>query len=209
MGCLETWVIKQHDLIEDMSQKFSSLDKDGIMIKDSNETESLRKKVLGMEIDVDDLKKSSRKDRENAKPFSPKLHEKKCTECEKAFTKNSDLEAHMIDNHGQEKTFKCKVCDKTFVLEWRMNKHLHMHGEKVSMCKFFTNNQHCPYEDIGCKFSHEPSENGNDDEDLDNDEGDGDESYEFIENQCHLCKLQMINRDYLYKHVETEHHDYH
>ena len=83
------------------------------------------------------------------------------------------------------------------------------------MCKFFTNNQHCPYEDIGCKFSHEPSKNGNNeadleiDEDLEFDEGDGDDSYEFIENQCHLCKLQMVNRDDLYDHVETEHQEYH
>jgi hypothetical protein len=72
----------------------------------------------------------------------------------------------MIDKHRQEKTFKCQMCEKTFVLESRMKKHLNMHGEKVSSCKFFTSNQHCPYEDVGCKFSHEhkPSENDNIDE---------------------------------------------
>ena len=86
-----------------------------------------------------------------------------------------------------------------------------MHGEKISICKFFTKNQHCPYEEIGCKFSHEhkPSENANNNEDLDNDDEVCDESYELNENQCHLCKLQMLNRDDFYKHVETEHPEYH
>ena len=71
--------------------------------------------------------------------------------------------------------------------------------------------QHCPYEDIGCKFSHEhkPSKNDNIDEDRDNDDEGGDESYELNENQCHLCKLQMLNRDDLYQHVETDHPEYH
>ena len=90
------------------------------MVKESITTISLHKKVLGMEIDVDDLKNSSRKHRENAKPLSPKLNIKTCTEYEKAFTKNADLEVHMVDNHGQEKTFECEKCGQTFVLEWSM-----------------------------------------------------------------------------------------
>ena len=174
MEYLETWVIKQHDLIEDLNQKFSRLDQNGVIVKESNETEILRKKVLGIEFDVDDLKKSStRKHKENAKPLSPKLYVKKCTDCDETFTKNSDFEVHMIDKHEKEKTFKCEICDKTFVLEWRMKKHLMMHGGKKNMCKFFSNNQHCPYEEIGCKLSHEQhetSENGIIDDDLVNDD---------------------------------------
>ena len=80
------------------------------------------------------------------------------------------------------------------------------------MSKFFSNNQHCPYEEIGCKFSHEQhetSENGIIDDDLVNDDEESDDSYEFIENQCHLCKLQLHNRDDLYNHVETDHQEYH
>ena len=118
MEYLETWVIKQHDLIEDLNQKFSRLDQNGVIVKESNETEILRKKVLGIEFDVDDLKKSStRKLKENTKPLSPKLYVKKCTDCDETFTKNSDFEVHMIDKHEKEKTFKCEICDKTFVLE--------------------------------------------------------------------------------------------
>ena len=80
------------------------------------------------------------------------------------------------------------------------------------MCKFVSNNQHCPYDEIGCKFSHEheltahePSTIGNIDDNLDNDDEESNDSYEFIENQCHLCKLQLLNRDDLYNHVETDH----
>ena len=119
----------------------------------------------------------------------------------------------MIEQHEQEKAFECEMCDKGFVLEWRMKKHMKMHGEKLSMCKYFAKNQHCPYEDIGCKFSHESSEKDNnddenDDEDHENDE-ELDDSYEFCENQCHLCKLQLPCKDDLYCHVETDHEEYH
>ena len=90
-----------------------------------------------------------------------------------------------------------------------MNKHLEVHERKQSMCKYFTKNQHCPYEGIGCKFSHEPSDKGNIDEDTANDDEDLDLSCEFVENQCHLCKLQLPNRDDLFNHLEADHLEYH
>ena len=108
----------------------------------------------------------------------------------------------MTAEHGQEKAFKYEIFDKKFLLLLRMKKHLIMHEEETSMCKFFANNQHCSYEQIGCKFS-EQSEKDNDDEDLE--KVSDDDSYEFVENQCHLCKLQLLSRDDLYNHVETNH----
>ena len=157
MEYLETWVIKQHDLIENLNQKFSRQDKNGVIVEESSEIVSVRKKVLGIELDVDNLKKTSLKHEENPKKVDSSLHVKKCKECEENFVKNSDLEKHLIDKHGQEKAFKCENGSKTFVLEWMMKKHMMMHDEKISMCKFFTNSQHCPYEEMGCKFSHEAS----------------------------------------------------
>ena len=56
---LETWVIKQHDLINDLNHKFSRLDKNGVLVKESSDIESLRTKVVGIEIDLDVLKRSS------------------------------------------------------------------------------------------------------------------------------------------------------
>ena len=83
-----------------------------------------------------------------------------------------------------------------------------MHEEETTMCKFFAKRMHCPYEEIGCKFNHEQQEKDENDEDLET-VSDDDESYEFVENQCHLCKLQLNSRDELYYHVETQHTEYH
>jgi len=207
MENLENWIVKQHDLIEELNQKISRMDENGVIIKESRETENLQAKVLGIEIDVTNLKK--RKIKENPKPINSKVHVKKCTECETTFLKNSDLEKHVINIHGRAKAFKCESCDKAFVLEWRLRKHLEMHERKLSICKYFAKGQYCPYEEIGCKFSHEPSDHGNLNEDDSNDDGDLDLSCEIVENQCHLCKLQMLNRDDLFNHVEHEHVDYH
>ena len=207
MEHLENWIVKQNDLIEDLNQKVSRMDENGVIIKESSESESLRKKVWGIEIDVDNLKK--KKIKEKPKPINSKVHVKKCAECETTFLKNSDLEKHVIDIHGRAKAFKCEVCEKTFVLEWRMSKHLQMHERKLSTCKYFTKDQHCPYEEIGCKFSHETSDKGNIDEDTSNDDEDLDLSCEIVENQCHLCKLQLQNRDDLFSHVELDHVEYH
>ena len=58
---------------------------------------------------------------------------------------------------------------------------------------------------------HETSKEGSIDEDYDNsdnEDGDGDVSYEFIVSQSHLCKLQLSNRDDLFNHVETDHNEY-
>ena len=142
------------------------------------------------------------KHKENPKKVDTSLRAKKCKECEENCVKNSDLEKHLIDKHGQEKAFKCENCSKTFILEWRMKKHMMMHDEKISMCKFFTNSQHCPYEEIGCKFSHEASKEGSSDDDSDNENEDLDVSYEFIENK-------LPNRDELFDHVEINHREYH
>jgi uncharacterized protein YoxC len=84
MEYLESRVIKQNDLIEDMDQKYSRLDNNGVLVKESSYCENLRKKVVGIEIDMDAQKKSSLKRKEHKKPSQNlKLHEKKCMECGK------------------------------------------------------------------------------------------------------------------------------
>ena len=103
MEYLETWVINQHDIIEDLNQKFSRLDKNGVIMKESSEIVSVRKKVLGIELDLDNLKKTSLKHKENPRKVDSSLHVKKCKECEENFVKNSDLEKHLIDNNSNFK----------------------------------------------------------------------------------------------------------
>ena len=106
----------------------------------------------------------------------------------------------MEETHGADKRFKCEVCGKTFLLEWRMKKHGIVHTEKLKKCKFFSNKETCPFERIGCKFVH-------DDEEDDGIETVEDE-YDLKENQCHLCKVQFSSKDHLMDHVEVDHVDY-
>ena len=85
----------------------------------------------------------------------PKLSQAKCTQCEKTFSKNCELERHIIDHHDY-KPFDCEKCGKTFVLRWRLRKHLSGH-ETQTLCHYFNNDKECPFEKIGCKFRHELS----------------------------------------------------
>ena len=49
---------------------------------------------------------------------------KKCKICDEKFSKNSDFEMHMVDQHEAKKNFECESCGKTFLLQWRLKKHL-------------------------------------------------------------------------------------
>jgi hypothetical protein len=74
-----------------------------------------------------------------------------------------------------------------------------MHTDKTQKCHYFSNNQFCPFAEVGCKFSH-------DDETVE--EEDDDEYYKLNENQCHLCKEQLTTKDELWEHVERIHVEY-
>ena len=191
---LENWVLKQDESIQELSEKLSRLDKNGVLVQESTSLVTLNKKVVGLEIDVNSMKFNSSK-----KETIPKaLNLTKCKECDEVFTWNSDLEKHMIQEHEHDRKFGCEVCDKKFVLEWRLKKHMKMHVEEVNKCHFFNNNKNCPYDDIGCKFLHEPSgkckfddcsnqlcQFNHSDELSAAEESDLDD-YSIDENQCHI-----------------------
>ena len=75
----------------------------------------------------------------------------------------------------------------------------------------------CPYDLVGCKFSHsdEPVD-GQDgdvedihiDEATDGEECDAEDDFTLNENQCHLCKKQLSTKDELWDHVEKVHVEY-
>ena len=49
------------------------------------------------------------------------------------------------------------MCDKTFLLQWRLRKHIQGHEQRnVKFCHFFNNNNICNFEEVsGCMFRHE------------------------------------------------------
>ena len=131
---------------------------------------SMVDKVVAMEVKVQDLQKTIKNtlesDFSNIKADIEKLKTmpkrnisseslgKSCTQCEKTFMYNADLEKHMNKEHNAPKDFECTVCGKKFLLEWRLKKHAQMHTVTPRTCHFFSTNMPCPFEEIGCKFSH-------------------------------------------------------
>ena len=82
--------------------------------------------------------------------------EYKCKKCEYKSNKSFELEQHIKNTH-EEEGLKCKICDKTFVMNWRLRKHEEGHNKQTKMCHYFNNNRSCPYENVGCMFMHEES----------------------------------------------------
>ena len=203
---LENWILKQDVSIKDLDEKLHRFDKDGTILKESVEVTEIKKKVVSLELDISALKVTrqeilSKPDSSEAK----KSLMKKCNLCDETFARNSDFENHMVDTHEAEKKFECEVCGKRFLLQWRLQKHQFIHTGEAKSCKYFLNNVHCPFDKVGCMFSHSAeSVDVETHEDIENVEDD----YNIEENQCHLCKSQLDNRDELWEHVENNHEEY-
>ena len=81
---------------------------------------------------------------------------KQCSLCSEKFEDNSKLEEHLLTVHKKSKRFHCGACDMTFVLRWRLQKHLesHQEGKSTIKCHYYNNNKPCPFENVGCKYLH-------------------------------------------------------
>ena len=130
---LENWVLKQSNTIEELQKKLSRLDENADMfVKESNETESIRKKNYGIEIEMKALKRSAPFAKETSNQDKSERTHIKCKVCVKRFKLNSDFEKHMVENHQHEKKFECQSCRKYFYLEWRLKKHILIHKRMPS-----------------------------------------------------------------------------
>ena len=85
---------------------------------------------------------------------------KECTMCNQKFDDSCSLEDHLLTVHKKSKQFHCGACNQTFVLRWRLHKHLESHkeGRVIKKCHYFNNNKKCPFEQLGCKFLHEEAD---------------------------------------------------
>ena len=202
---MENWVTKQNETIKDLDKKLEQLDENGIVIKESLEVDNLKKKVIGIELEVSGLKRTRQEHLSNTvSVISPKSRMKKCELCDKRFSKNVEFENHMVEKHDTQKPFECSICDKKFILEWRLKKHGLIHTQETQKCRYFSSNQFCPFDSVGCMFAH-----SNQTESVESSESDEDEQNEMCnENQCHLCREQLLTRDYSWDHVEANHQEY-
>ena len=121
------------------------LDTNGVVVNENEEIKELKFKMTTL-----DVLRNGNTERV--------IRSKSCSFCEQTFVKNCDLEIHLKEVHDVQKKFKCTVCNKDFVLDWRHKKHMKMHNDDVKFCHFYNNNNKCPYEDIGCMFLHEMAE---------------------------------------------------
>ena len=78
--------------------------------------------------------------------------------CDIVFSRNSDLKFHLATYH-QKKCFKCEKCEMSFVLKWRLQKHVGKHEEKkkvnMKFCHYFNNDKDCSFETLDCMIKHQ------------------------------------------------------
>ena len=151
---LENWVLKQNDAIVELSEKLSRLDENGVLIKESSDVLTFKKRIGSIEIDLNSLKLTSMKTNGSSKSVNINKQSKKCNECDTRFTQNFEMENHMVEAHQRKKQHACDVCDKEFYFEWRLKKHMKMHTEVPSVCYYLNKKTVCSFEEIGCKFPH-------------------------------------------------------
>ena len=152
---LENWVLKRNDAIVELSEKLSRLDENGVLIKESSDVLTFKKRIGSIEIDLNSLKLTSMKTNGSSKSVNINKQSKKCNECDTRFTQNFEMENHMVEAHQRKKQHACDVCDKEFYLEGRLKKHMKMHTEVPNFCYYFNQKKVCPFDEIGCKFRHE------------------------------------------------------
>ena len=135
--------------------------------------------------------------------------EVKCKICEKVFTKNSDLELHLKNLHKEKENHKCRECGQDFVLKWRLKKHMNIHeSSEIKGCHYFNNEKTCPYENLGCMFSHRMSGQCQYGKLCRNKLCSFQHKIQSEEDlSCQECEDIFPNEDALKKHVESEHED--
>jgi hypothetical protein len=90
------------------------------------EVEGSLEQRIGARIDAMREEVLSLKENIPSPPIANAQTSKSCKECEETFSKNFELENHMIDVHGCHKSHSCDICGKSFILN----------GDLENTCKF-------------------------------------------------------------------------
>ena len=188
-------------------------------MKENDELDSLKRKLIGVEIELLKLKPLNesihqKEVKNNKSDPTQNFKSKHCKLCNLTFVQNCDLDRHIKEMHEADDEFKCDQCDKTFYLEWRYTNHKKIHYGTVKPCHFFNNGKHCLYEDIGCMFLHEESDQCKfkncvnklnkpfkhnrviDEPDIIDVEDTETENFTAKENQCHL-PYETANQEFI------------
>ena len=220
---LEGWVLKQDERIRMLDEKVPSVNVSNEEDRDTNQLSDIMKKISTIETKLNKVQPALESD----------SNVTNCKLCDKTFSRNCELEIHIEKEHGNAKKHECNVCGKSFVLKWRMNKHVAGHTDAQKYCHYFNNNLDCPYEPIGCMFQHkyagkcknktctrhlcqfkhenvtvESQVNDGEVVDDDADEVVDDDDGELVDDdKCHLCGNMFLSQDALIEHMKTVHLD--
>jgi uncharacterized Zn-finger protein len=101
----------------------------------------------------------------------------------------------MVSFRGCGKQPSCDICGKEFYLKWRLEQHLSVLDKSVKICKYFNDRIDCPFNDIGCKFSHDDQV---EDESID----DVNPKYDYY---CTFCYSKFETQNDLIVHMRDVH----
>ena len=183
---LENWLLKLNDKVNETIEKMETLEGTHDNSDVLEEIETLRGEIFSMKESISTPVASENPSRK-----------KSCSECGETFERNFELENHMVDLHGKEKTHACEICGKTFYLRWRLQKHSDIHENSPKPCKYFQGGKACPFAEVGCKFLHEQPEPEDDDNEED----------ETEDNLCYYCNKMLRNQQDLIEHMGNTHMD--
>ena len=135
---LENWVMKQDDAIKKLDEKLFRLDENGVLVKESNEIETIRKKLVSVEIDISSMKMRTGG---GIKVFDGN-EIKENVDVENLKQTVINLEARMLggeklstDKIVRKNSKSCNICDKILEQNCDYEKHMEEHQiEKKYKC---------------------------------------------------------------------------
>ena len=67
----------------------------------------------------------------------------KCNKCQFEGNNVSEIDKHMLLNHGTDNEYKCSKCDNAYISEFRLMKHMKTHqlNMNIKNCHYYNNSK--------------------------------------------------------------------